>query len=131
MTGEPPDSGGRALPPDRDRQASQDAPSQRRDKRKERALVGSIIAQKYRVLDVLGQGGFGTVYLVEMVAGIVGDRLAMKVLPSELGEDEKLRDGFIQEIRVAMRMVSRYIVQIRDVGVTDDGLLYYTMDYMP
>jgi serine/threonine protein kinase len=103
----------------------------RRDRRLERARVGTVLAGKYRVLEVLGQGGFGTVYLVEMTTGILGDKLAMKVLPHELCASEQVRAQFVNEIRVAMRMVHRHIVQIRDVGLTEDDLLYYTMDWVP
>lgn len=103
----------------------------RRDKARDYELVGKVVADKYRVLDVLGQGAFGTVYLVEITAGLVGEKLAMKVLPEELSSKPAIRTQFIHEIRVAMRLVDRYIVQIRDVGTTEDGLLYYTMDYCP
>lgn len=106
-------------------------PKPSRDKSAEQGLVGRIVAGKYRVLEVLGQGGFGSVFLVEIIEGIVGDRLAMKILPKEFGQNPVLRDQFINEIRVAMKMVDKYIVQIRDVGVTEDRLLYYTMDYVP
>ncbi len=92
---------------------------------------GSLIADKYRVIEVLGRGGFGTVYLVEITAGMVGEKLALKLLPANLSGNPKVRDQFLNEIRVAMRMVDKYIVQVRDVGTTDDGLLYYTMDYCP
>ena len=102
--------------------------SPRRDKQKDFALVGRTVASKYKVLDVLGQGGFGTVYLVEITAGMVGERVAMKVLPEELSSKPAFRNQFLNEIRVAMRVVDRYIAQIRDVGTTEDGLLYYTMD---
>jgi tetratricopeptide (TPR) repeat protein len=100
----------------------------KRDKSRDFLLIGSLIAEKYRVLDVLGQGGFGTVYLVEITAGMVGERLALKLLPEELSVQAAFRGQFLNEIRLAMRVVDRYIVQIRDVGITDDGRLYYTMD---
>ncbi|MBN1443371.1 MAG: protein kinase, partial [Planctomycetes bacterium] len=108
-----------------------DASSIRRDKERDLAFLGKIVAGKYRVLKVLGQGGFGSVFLVEVVEGIVGDRLAIKILPQEFGSRLHLQEQFLNEIRVAMRMVNKYIVQIRDVGVTEEGLLYYTMDYVP
>ncbi|MBI4584778.1 MAG: protein kinase [Planctomycetes bacterium] len=95
------------------------------------ALVGKILAGKYRVLRVLGQGGCGSVFLVEIVAGMVGEKLALKILPEELGREEQFRGRFINEIRTAMRLVERHIIQIRDVGVSEEGLLYYTMDYSP
>ncbi|MEM7231250.1 MAG: protein kinase, partial [Planctomycetota bacterium] len=94
-------------------------------------FIGQTIADRYRIVDVLGKGGFGTVFLVEMLSGIVEDKLAMKVLRREFCEREELRAQFIQEIRIAMRMVDKHIAQIRDVGSTEDGRIYYTMDYIP
>ena len=103
----------------------------RRDKSKDFALVGKTVADRYKVLDVLGQGGFGTVYLVEITAGMVGEKLALKILPEDLSGQPAFHTQFLNEIRVAMRLVDRCIVQIRDVGTTDEGLLYYTMDFCP
>ncbi len=93
--------------------------------------AGETIGGKYRIIRALGRGGFGTVYLVEITAGMVGEKLALKMLPSHLSAKESVRNQFINEIRVAMRLVDKYIIQIRDVGVTDDDHLYYTMDYSP
>ena len=110
--------------------------SLKRDKSRDLKLVGTIVAGKYKILEILGQGGFGSVFVVEMTSGIIGDRLAMKILPPEFSENKMLREQFLNEIRVAMKMVDAHIVQIRDVGVTEDdpekggGLLYYTMDYV-
>ncbi len=91
--------------------------------------IGEVIADKYEILKVLGRGGFGTVYLVEITAGMIGQRLALKVLSEEFSGNDAVRDQFLNEIRVAMKMVDRYIVQIRDVGTTSDGRVYYTMDF--
>lgn len=103
----------------------------KRDKLKDFSLVGKAIGGKYKVLEVLGQGGFGTVYLVEITAGMVGEKLALKILPEELSTQETFRNQFLDEIRIAMRLVDKNIVQVRDVGVTEDGILYYTMDFCP
>ena len=59
----------------------------KRDKGKDLELVGSILAGKYKILKILGQGGFGSVFLVEMTSGIIGDRLAMKILPAEFSQN--------------------------------------------
>ena len=110
--------------------------SLKRDKSRDLKLVGTIVAGKYKILEILGQGGFGSVFVVEMTSGIIGDRLAMKILPPEFSENKMLREQFLNEIRVAMKMVDAHIVQIRDVGITEGGpekgggLLYYTMDYV-
>ena len=111
-------------------------PKLKRDKGRDLKLIGTVVAGKYKVLEILGQGGFGSVFVVEMTSGIIGDRLAMKILPAEFSQDNMLREQFLNEIRVAMKMVDAHIVQIRDVGTTEGelkkggGLLYYTMDYV-
>jgi serine/threonine-protein kinase len=106
-------------------------PQKKRDKSRDRELIGKTIAGKYRILEVLGQGGFGSVFLVEIVAGLVGEKLALKLVPADLSGNERVKAQFLNEIRVAMRpeMVNKYIVQFRDVGETEDGDLYFTMDY--
>ncbi len=93
------------------------------------ALIGSTIAGKYRAVRLLGRGNFGAVYLVELTDGMVGQNLALKILPEEISHDPFYREQFISEIRIAMKLVNKYIVQIRDVGSTEDGRLYYTMDF--
>ena len=69
--------------------------------------------------------------VIQQTAGMVGEQLALKILPEELSEQPAFREQFLKEIRVAMRLVDKQIVQIRDVGVTQEGLLYYTMDLCP
>lgn len=101
--------------------------------------VGEVVVGKYKVLRVLGRGGYGTVYLVEITSGMVGQKLALKVLSREIDGDggaskeihDRVQRRFMNEIRVAMRLVNKYIIQIRDCGATAEGLLYYTMDYSP
>ncbi len=101
------------------------------DRRRSASCLGKIVGEKYRIVDVLGQGGFGTVFLVEVIDGMVGEKLAMKVIHPRFTGDAMVRERFRGEIKVAMKIVHRYVAQIRDVGTTSGGLLYYTMDYCP
>jgi serine/threonine-protein kinase len=105
--------------------------SKKREKGQAHAYVGKVISEKYRVLNALGEGGCGTVLLVENVTGMVDKKLALKILPAELSSTPAFEEQFKQEISVAMRLVDKHIVQIRDVGTTGEGLPYYTMDYCP
>ena len=107
------------------------ARSRNADRKRAASWLGKVIGEKYKIVDVLGQGGFGTVFLVEVIDGIVGEKLAMKVAHPRLSRDPAARDRFRNEINLAMKIVHRYVAQIRDTGDTPDGLLYYTMDYCP
>ncbi len=107
------------------------ARSREADRKRAASWLGKVIGKKYKIVDVLGQGAFGTVFLVEVIDGIVGEKLAMKVAHPRLSRDPNARDRFRNEIKLAMRIVHRYVAQIRDIGDTPDGLLYYTMDYRP
>ncbi|NRA33456.1 MAG: serine/threonine protein kinase, partial [Polyangiaceae bacterium] len=53
-----------------------------------------ILDGKYALLSVLGKGAFGTVYEAEHL--VVGKKAAIKVLHSELSDDEESRSRFVQ-----------------------------------
>ena len=110
-------------------QATTASPTHADTKRK--SFLGKVVAGKYKIVDVLGQGGFGAVFLVEITDGMVGEKLAMKVVHPKFSRDAEAHARFRNEVKVAMKIVHPYVVQIRDVGTTADGLLYYTMDYCP
>jgi len=96
----------------------------------ERFSDKTVLAGKYKVLRFLGRGGVGDVYLVCMTQGVIQGPLAMKVLRSKHIANERYLEQFKHEIRITMRIVSKYVVPIRDVGTLDDGRVYYTMDYI-
>lgn len=79
----------------------------------------------YRFLSVIGHGGMSTVYLAEQES--LGRKVAVKVmLPEALG-DEVSRRRFEDEARTIARLQHPHIIDIYDVGRTDDGLPYYAM----
>ncbi|MEM7263106.1 MAG: serine/threonine-protein kinase, partial [Planctomycetota bacterium] len=98
-------------------------------KRPKDPLVGTVQAGKYHIVEIIGQGGFGTVYRVENTT-VQADPVAMKVLSPKVSADPQFRELFLKEIHIAHKVVHKYIVQIRDFGELDDGRLYYTMDYV-
>ncbi|MGI9471108.1 MAG: serine/threonine protein kinase [Rubripirellula sp.] len=82
----------------------------------------------YRVLQQLGAGGAGNVYLAEDVDS--NDKVALKTLRPGAEQIEDIHARFIREITVAQKVKSDYVVGYRDCGV-DEGVLYYAMQYLP
>ncbi len=92
-------------------------------------LLGSVINGKYEVLSVLGRGGMGVVYKVRHKLLSQNNLFAMKVLRPDVSANDAFRRRFLQEVEVVMRLTHSAIVQTRDFGVTQDGLLFFTMDF--
>ena len=89
-------------------------------------LVGQILAERYRVLARIGEGGMGTVYLCEHVA--LGKRMAVKVLRPEFSRDEELVRRFQHEARAASQIGQENIVDVFDFGHAADGSAYFVME---
>ncbi|HET8933569.1 MAG TPA: protein kinase [Polyangiales bacterium] len=87
-----------------------------------RALIGTTVADKYRVLDVLGTGGMGTVYLAEHV--FTKRRVALKRMHPELGRSKLAAERFIRESQAPSTIGHPGIVQVLDGGSQPDGSLY-------
>jgi streptogramin lyase len=88
--------------------------------------IGTVLAG-YRIESVIGRGGMGVVYLAEQLR--LSRSVALKILPPELAEDERFRDRFIHESKLAASLDHPNIVDIYDAGEAD-GLLYLAMRYV-
>jgi serine/threonine protein kinase len=91
-------------------------------------LVGSVLADRYRVLRKLGEGGMGSVYLAEHTT--INKRLAIKVLSSEYSHKQDLVDRFLQEARAASMIEQENVVEITDFGSTPQGSVFFVMEYL-
>lgn len=89
-------------------------------------LLGKVIAGRYRVLEPLGQGGMGSVYVAEHL--VMQRPVALKIVRSELADDPTIAKRFVREARIASRLQSPEIVQTLDCGVADDGRLFLAME---
>lgn len=92
-------------------------------------LVGRVINGKYRVLSLLGEGGFGIVYKVELLLFDTANTFALKLLHPSLSQDRTFRKRFLREAGLAMSLIHENTIQIREFGQTEDGHLFFTMDY--
>ena len=82
----------------------------------------------YRILEILGQGGMGTVYLAEQEEPI-RRRVALKVI--KLGMDSRSLVTRFEVERQALAMMEHpCIARVYDAGLTDRGQPYYAMEYV-
>ena len=77
--------------------------------------VGTLVAQRYRVLGEIGRGGMGVVYRVEHVH--TGQQHALKVLNVPTGLSEELVLRFKREARAPARIKSEHVVTVTDADV--------------
>jgi eukaryotic-like serine/threonine-protein kinase len=88
---------------------------------------GSLLADRYEILKMLGEGGMGAVYKArdrEL------DRLvALKVIRPELAGHASILQRFKQELILARKITHRNIIRIFDLGVAD-GIRFITMEYV-
>src|SRR5438045_2059309 len=92
------------------------------------ALVGSALDGQYQIETILGKGGMGAVYLARHI--LLGDRVAIKVLPPEMrGNTEWLR-RFQREGQAARRFRHPNAVTVYDLRTSADGTIYLVMEYV-
>ncbi|MEE8524316.1 MAG: protein kinase, partial [Thermoanaerobaculia bacterium] len=86
---------------------------------------GTLIANRYRVVRMLGVGGMGVVYRVHDQT--VDLELALKVLRPEIARDAGFLQRFRNELLAARQVTHRNVVRIHDIG-EHEGLYYMSMD---
>ena len=91
-------------------------------------LVGSIVAERYRIVKKLGEGGMGAVYLGEHVK--MGRMCAVKVISKSLAQDSDAIARFNREAANAARINHPNVCSIYDFGETDDGVIYLAMEFI-
>ena len=82
----------------------------------------------YRIVECLGEGGMGTIYLGEQVEP-VRRRAALKVVKQGL-DTRAVLARFETERQMLARMAHRHIAQIYDAGVDQSGRTYFVMEYV-
>jgi len=91
-------------------------------------LVGTIIADSYRVVRVVGQGGMGRVYEGEDVR--LGRPVAIKVLLASMQRDEAAAARLRGAARAVAALGHQHIVTVYDIGNLEDGALYLVMELL-
>lgn len=89
---------------------------------------GDVLLGKYRVEDILGQGGMGVVVAAQHLG--LDDRVAIKLLLDDMCDKHEIQDRFLSEARVARRIKSEHVTRVTDVGRLETGQLYIVMEYL-
>ncbi|MBK6696647.1 MAG: serine/threonine protein kinase [Myxococcales bacterium] len=92
------------------------------------ARIGSVVAGKYRLERLLGTGGMGAVY--EAVHTGVQRRFAVKVMTADPARSPDAVRRFTQEAQAAGLIGHPHIVEVFDLGQSDDGTLYMVMELL-
>ena len=98
-------------------------PEERADPR-----IGRVVAGNYRLIDVLGHGTMGTVYLGEHSR--LQTKAAIKLLHHSKRDDARSIDRFEREAAAAAHIRHANVVQVFDFGSEEDGTLYIVMEFV-
>jgi tetratricopeptide (TPR) repeat protein/predicted Ser/Thr protein kinase len=89
--------------------------------------VGDLLSDRYKILELLGQGGMGAVY---KALDVELERLvALKVIRPELSSDQKTLKRFKQELILARQITHKNVIRIYDLG-SHQNVKYITMEYV-
>jgi serine/threonine-protein kinase len=87
---------------------------------------GDIVGDRYRVGEVIGEGGMGVVF--EATHTGLETEVALKVIRSDLKDDAEFVLRFVNEARTAALLRGEHIARVYDVGTLESGELYLVME---
>jgi len=91
-------------------------------------MLGRVIAGRYRLEVRIGEGGMGVVYRARHV--LIDRIVAVKLIRPDLRGETHLRAWMLREARAANRVDHAHIIDIHDIGETEEGELYLVMEYL-
>ncbi len=91
-------------------------------------MLGRVIAGRYRLEMRIGEGGMGVVYRARHV--LIDRIVAVKLIRPDLRGETHLRAWMLREARAANRVDHAHIIDIHDIGETEEGELYLVMEYL-
>jgi serine/threonine protein kinase/uncharacterized tellurite resistance protein B-like protein len=91
-------------------------------------LIGTVLAERYKVLDRIGEGGMGSVYVAQHVT--LGKRVALKVLKQEMCYDKTIVERFLREAKATSSIDHENVVLISDYGHIPTGSAFFVMEFL-
>jgi HEAT repeat protein/tRNA A-37 threonylcarbamoyl transferase component Bud32 len=89
---------------------------------------GDVIEGRYKYIERIGRGAFGTVLLMEDT--VVDERLILKFLNPNVAQDEEIMKRFVHELRYSRKITHRNVIRIYDF-LYIQGLYAISMEYFP
>ena len=90
--------------------------------------MGTLLADRYRLIKPIGSGGMATVYLASHEP--IDRRVALKFLSRQLAHVDEAVQRFLHEAKAVSRLRSPRTVTLYDFGELDSGELYLAMEYL-
>ncbi|MFH1437850.1 MAG: protein kinase [Pseudomonadota bacterium] len=91
-------------------------------------IANTTLENRYRVNRIIGEGGMGVIYECEHIS--IGKKLAVKFLNTASGTSSDSYKRFQREARATASIAHKNIVDIIDLGETQDGIPYIIMEYL-
>src|SRR5438045_3658447 len=92
-----------------------------------RFATGSMLAERYRIIGLLGRGGMGEVYKAEDLK--LKQIVALKFLPEAVALDGAALARFQDEVRITRQISHPNVCRVYDIGDTD-GMHFLSMEYI-
>jgi serine/threonine protein kinase len=92
------------------------------------SVVGTVLDGQYQIEGILGKGGMGAVYRARHI--LLGDRVAIKLLPPEMRSNTEWLRRFQREGQAARRFRHPNAVTVYDLRTSSDGTIYLVMEYV-
>jgi serine/threonine protein kinase/predicted ATPase len=90
--------------------------------------AGTVIADRYELESVLGQGGFGTVYKARQ--RVTGQWVALKVLRPTADQGDRREARFEREMQLTARLNHPHVIRLLDSGLHDTAHRYIVFEYV-
>src|SRR6186713_2612632 len=92
------------------------------------SIVDTVLDGQYQMEALLGKGGMGAVYRARHI--LLGDRVAIKILPPEVRNNAEWLRRFRREGQAARRFRHANAVTVYDLRTAADGTIYMVMEYV-